>query len=105
MTPAPGYWLTLTAGRDIVSGWSADRAERDYLREALGDQFSRSEEYLRSQGWSFGRIEQNVDAALEEKNAEIKRLKQKAAQPGVIVGVGVTHDMEVKAIAGLGWKF
>lgn len=112
VTPAYGYWLTENAGRDIAAGWGADRAERDYLREELKAQFDRSEEYVRSMGWSIGNLERlnrekdEANAAeLKKKDKRIASLERRKWIPGVIVGVGWTDRGEFRGMAGVGWKF
>lgn len=94
-TPAPGYWMTEQAGRDVFAGWSSDRAERDYLSGALEAQFERAETFSGA-----------MARRLSETEADLaKALAKERRRPGLILGVGVSHKGEIRGIAGIGWKF
>lgn len=104
--------MTERAARDILAGWGSDRAEPDYLRDALAAQPARSEEYVSSMGWSLDRMEEldreksdAYTAALKKKDAEIAALERRKWIPGVIVGAGITSEGTFKGMIGIGWKF
>ena len=111
-TPAPGYYLSEPAGRDIASGWSADRAERDYLRGALKNQLDRTQAYMASSSKRMDSLEKNVAVErasyadeLKRKEAQIHKLRQQQWIPGIIIGGGITDRGEFRGVLGVGWKF
>ena len=101
----PGYWLSEAAGRDLVTGWSADRAELTTLRNSLSAQFDRAEDIPARWRNSTDTLEARIIAERTAHAAEVKRLKHQLQRPGFIVGVGVSHEGEFRGVVGIGWKF
>ena len=101
----PGYWLSEKAGRDMAAGWSADRAERDALRSSLSAQFERAEDILARWRSATAELEAQIAAERSAHAAEIRRLKRALRRPGILVGLGFSHEGEFRGLIGIGWKF
>ena len=101
----PGYWLSEEAGRDMAAGWSADRAERDALRGSLSAQFERAEDILARWRAATAELEAQIAAERSAHAAELRRLKRALRRPGVLVGVGFSHEGVFRGMIGIGWKF
>lgn len=103
-SPASGYYMTDQAGRDILAGWSSDRAAKETYKAALDDLYA---EWQTFKGDMSAQIAEIKEAHTKERQEWQKALRQ-ARSPGlgVFAGAGYTTGGEVQGVVGVGlvWK-
>ena len=76
--PAPGYWVSEQAGRDILAGWRTDRSEKAVWMKAYEDLTSEYQAYRDEMSSLSLILKEQVET---ERNAWEKSLKR-ARGPG-----------------------
>lgn len=99
-----GYYLSEQAGRDILEGWSVDRAAKESYKGALDDMHNEWQQFKASMEMQIGEIR----AAHMKESAEWQRELRSSRSPGfgVFIGAGYGSAGETQAVIGIGlvWK-
>lgn len=103
VTPEIGYFMTEQAGRDVLEGWSTDRAAKETYKAALDDMYSEWKAFKSSMEEQITTIKDE----LAEERAASKAELRKAKRPGFGVAIGVMYatDGDVRFGITLGYVY
>lgn len=99
-TPTSGYFLTEQAGRDVLEGWSSDRAAKEAYKAALDDMYSEWQVFKDDMTAQITAVKDSLTAEREANRIALK--KARAPGLGVFGGIGFTSNGDIKAVVGIG---
>lgn len=102
-TKVSGYFMTEQAGRDVLEGWTTDRAAKETYKAALDDMRYEWQSFKVSMDEQITTIRNE----LAEERATFKAELRKAKRPGLGVAIGVTYttDGDVRFGITLGYVY
>lgn len=100
-TPSAGYFLTEQAGRDILEGWSTDRAAKEAYKAALDDMYAEWQGFKASMEQQIADVRDSLTAEREAHAAALRKAKRPGL--GVALTLGYTTDQKLRLSLGFGY--
>lgn len=99
-----GYFITEQAARDILEGWTSDRAAKEAYRIALEELYTQWQVFRGDMTAQIAEIKESHAQERQEWQKELRRLRTPGF--GVFGGVGYSTDGSVQGVIGVGlvWK-
>lgn len=104
VTPTAGYFFTEQAGRDVLEGWTSDKAAKEAYKAALDEVYSEWKAFKVSMEEQVLAIKDGIAAERAAFKAELRKAKRPGF--GIFGGLGYTTDGDVQGVVGVGlvWK-
>lgn len=92
--------MPVETGRDILEGWSTDRAAKETYKTALEEMRSEWQGFRADMQTQISDIRETLQAEREAHKKELRKAKRPGL--GFFGGIGYTTNGDVEGVAGIG---